>query len=46
MYKDPLRMKVTNGQGNVIKGVMKSWDENHLNVDHLIQNNWVVYFKK
>ena len=23
----------------------KSWDENHLNVDHLMHDNWVVYFK-
>ena len=23
----------------------KSWDESHLNVDHLMHDNWVVYFK-
>ena len=31
--------------GNLIRGVMKSWDKSHLNVDHLMHGNWVVYFR-
>ena len=31
--------------GNLIRGVIKSWDKSHLNVDHLMHGNWVVYFK-
>ena len=29
-------------QGNLIRGVIRSWDEDHLNVDHLVHGNWVV----
>ena len=32
-------------RGNLIRGVIRSWDKSHLNVDHLIHGNWVVCFK-
>ena len=35
MNEDPLPTKVTIDQGNLIRGVIKSWNENLLNVDHL-----------
>ena len=45
MKEDPLPTKVTIDQGNLITGVIRSWDEDHLNVDHPMHDNWVVYFK-
>ena len=33
------------GQGNLIRDVLKSWDEDLLNVDCLMHDNWVAYFK-
>ena len=36
---------VTNDQGNLMAEVRKRWDKNHLNVDHLMHVNWVVYSK-
>ena len=45
MKEDPLPTKVTIDQGNLIRGVIRSWDKSHLNVDHLMHGNWVVYFK-
>ena len=38
-------MNVTIDQGNLIREVMKSWDKSHLNVDYLMHDNWVAYFK-
>ena len=32
-------------RGNLIRGVIRSWDKNHLNVDHLMHGNWVAFFK-
>ena len=32
---------VTIDRGNLIRGVMKSWDKSHLNVDHLMHGKWV-----
>ena len=32
-------------RGNLIRGVIRSWDKSHLNVDDLRHGNWVVYFK-
>ena len=32
-------------QGNLIRRVIRSWDEDHLNVDHRTHDNWVVSFK-
>ena len=31
--------------GKPDKRSVRSWDEDHLNVDHLMHDNWVVYFK-
>ena len=30
---------------NLIRGVIRSWDKSHLNVDHLMHDNRVAYFK-
>ena len=30
---------------NLIREVMRNWDKNHPNVDHLMHGNWVVYFQ-
>ena len=38
-------LKVTIDQGDQIKSVITSWNEDLLNVDHLTHENWVVYFK-
>ena len=43
--EDLLPTNVTIDQGNLIRGVIRSWNEDHLNVDHLMHDNWVVYFK-
>ena len=40
-----LPTKVTIDQGNLIREVIKSWNEDLLNVDHLMHDNWVAYFK-
>ena len=40
-----LPTNVTIDRRNLIRGVMKSWDKSHLNVDYLMHGNWVVYFK-
>ena len=45
MKEDLLPTNVTIDQGNLMAGVMKSWDKSHLNVDNLMHGNWVVYFK-
>ena len=45
MKKDLLPTNVTIDQGNLTRGVIRSWDEDHLNVDHPMHGNWVVYFK-
>ena len=37
--------KVTKDRGDLIRGVIKSWDGDHLNVDHLMHDNWVAHFK-
>ena len=31
--------------GNLMRGVIRSWDKSHLNVDHLMHGNWVLCFK-
>ena len=38
-------MNVTIDRGKLTRGVKKSWDKSLLNVDHLMHDNWVVYFK-
>ena len=45
MKENLLPMNVTIDQGNLIRRVIRSWDEDHLNVDHPMHDNWVVYFK-
>ena len=44
MNEDLLPTKVTIDQGNLVRKVIKSWNEDLLNVDHLRHGNWVVYF--
>ena len=38
-------VKVTIDQGDLIRNVITSWNEDLLNVDHRMHDNWVVYFK-
>ena len=45
MNEDLSPTNITIDQGNLIRRVIRSCDEDHLNVDHLMQDNWVVYFK-
>ena len=45
MKVDLLPTKVTVDQGNLVRKVITSWSEDLLNVDHLMHDNWVVYFK-
>ena len=45
MNEDLLSTKVTTDQGNLVRQVMTSWNEDLLNVDHLMHDNRVVYFK-
>ena len=45
MDEDLLPTRITIDQGNLIRDVIKSWHKSHLNVDHLMHDNWVVYFK-
>ena len=40
-----LPTKVTIDQGNLVRKVIISWNEDLLNVDHLMHDNWVAYFK-
>ena len=43
--EDLLPTNVTIDRGNLIRWVIRSWDKNHLNVDHLMHGNWVAHFK-
>ena len=36
---------ITIDQGNLIRIVVKSWDEIHRNVNYLMHDNWVAYFR-
>ena len=45
MNEDLLPTKVTIDQGNLIRKVLRSLNEDLLNVDHLMHDNWVAYFK-
>ena len=38
-------MNVTIDQGNLGREVIRNWDKIHLNVNHLMHGNWVVYFR-
>ena len=37
--------EVTIDQGNLTRGVIKSWYKNLLNVNYLMHDNWVAYFR-
>ena len=39
-------LKVTIDQGDLMKSVITSWNEDLLDVDHLTHDNWVVYFNE
>ena len=45
MNEDLLPTDITIDQGNLIRGVIKSWDKNLLNVSYLMHDNWVAYFR-
>ena len=45
MNEDPSPTRVTIGKGNLMKEVITSWNEDLLNVDHLMHDKWVVHFK-
>ena len=36
---------IAQAQGNLIRVVVKSWDEIHRNVNYLMHDNWVAYFR-
>ena len=38
-------LKVTIDQGDVVRNVITSCNEDQLDVDHLTHGNWVAYFK-
>ena len=40
-----LLTNITIAQGNLIRVVVKSWDEIHRNVSYLMHDNWVAYFR-
>ena len=42
--EDLLLTNVTIDRGNLVRGVINSWDKSHLNVDHLMHDNWVASF--
>ena len=45
MNEDLSPMNVTIDRGNLIRRVMRSWDEDHLNADYLMHDNWVACSK-
>ena len=45
MNEDSLPTDITIAQGDLIAIVVKSWNENLLNVDYLMHDNWVAYFR-
>ena len=45
MNENLLPTDITIDQGNLIRGVAKSWDEIHRNVSYLMHDNWVAYFR-
>ena len=45
MNESLLPTDITIAQGNLIRVVVKSWDEIHLNVNFLMHDNWVAYFR-
>ena len=45
MNEDLLPSDITIDQGNLVRGVLKSWDKIHRNVSYLMHDNWVAYFR-
>ena len=45
MNENLLPTDITIDQGNLIRVVVKRWDEIHRNVNYLIHDNWVAYFR-
>ena len=45
VYGNLLSTMVTIDQGDLVRNVITSWNEDLLDVDHLTHGNWVVYFK-
>ena len=45
MNESLLPTGITIAQGNLIANVVKSWDEIHRNVNYLMHDNWVAYFR-
>ena len=45
MNESPLPADITIAQGDLIAIVVKSWDEIHRNVNYLMHDNWVAYFR-
>ena len=45
MNESPLPTDITIAQGDLIANVVKSWDEIHRNVNYLIHDNCVAYFR-
>ena len=41
--EDLLPTNVTIERGNLGREVIRNWDKNYLNVDHLMHDNWVAY---
>ena len=45
MNENLLPTDITIVQGDLIANVAKSWDEIHRNVNYLMHDNWVAYFR-
>ena len=45
MNENLLPTDITIDQGDLIRVVVKSWDEIHRNVNYLMHDNWVAYFR-
>ena len=45
MNEDLLPTDITIDQGDLIRGVIKSWDEIQRNISYLMHDNWVAYFR-
>ena len=45
MNEDLLPTEITIDQGNLVRGVIKSWDKIHPNASFLMHDNWVAYFR-
>ena len=45
MNEDLLPTEITIDQGNLMRGVIKSWDETHQNVSYLMHGKWAVHIR-